>query len=59
MITWLLSTFYISTYPTILISSFRFRSAREAELSEKKARDRGEDLPEETLFYLNLLIIEY
>ena len=25
---------------------FRFRSAREAELSEKKARDKGEELPE-------------
>jgi len=35
--------------------SRRFRSAKEAELNEKKARDRGEDLPEEARFDSNCI----
>jgi 5'-3' exoribonuclease 1 len=33
----------------------RFRSAREAELNEKKARDRGEDLPKDARFDSNCI----
>ena len=33
----------------------RFRSAREAELNEKKARDKGEKLPEEDRFDSNCI----
>lgn len=33
----------------------RFRSAKEAELNEKKARDRGEDLPKEDRFDSNCI----
>ena len=32
---------------TFTVLGRRFRSAKEAEMNEKKARDRGEDLPKE------------
>ena len=38
-----------STYPR----GMRFRSAKEAEINEKKARDRGEKLPDEVRFNFN------
>ena len=33
----------------------RFRSAKEAELSEKRAKDRGEELPKEARFDSNCI----
>ena len=33
----------------------RFRSAKDAELNEKKARDRGEELPKEARFDSNCI----
>lgn len=33
----------------------RFRSAKEAELNEKRARDRGEELPKEDKFDSNCI----
>lgn len=35
--------------------SRRFRSAKEAEVNEKKARDRGEELPSEARFDSNCI----